>query len=78
MGKHVKVRFLGRDGVTALVTKDLEVGKVYSAYMPDADEKDKDGYPVLYGEYEYWLTDEVGDAIVVNGSNGFKLVEDIV
>lgn len=78
MGKQVKVKFLGRCGYSSCVTKDLTMGKVYDAYVPDAGEVDKDGFPVQYGQREYWIKDDVGDAIVVDGKYGFELVEEAV
>jgi hypothetical protein len=77
MGKNVQVKYTGEhtDSVSKRVCRDMTIGEVYTAYLPDVGEVDHHGLPVSLSD-ELWITaDDAGDTVVTELTDGFELVE---
>ncbi|WP_312227592.1 hypothetical protein [Pseudescherichia sp.] len=77
MGKKVKVKYVKQadEFPQANTCRDMTVGKVYDAYVPDDGEIDPYGYEVqLRGEL--WIdNDDVGEKAVCQFFDNFEIVE---
>ncbi|WNO29996.1 hypothetical protein [Enterobacter phage SDFMU_EhYP] len=75
MAKQVQVRYTGPAScaVGNEVCRDCSVGTVYSAYLPEAGEWDKDGLRVQYDDELWIIADDAGDGVVCRLADGFEL-----
>lgn len=76
MGKEVLVRFNANAGDWRLsIYRNITVGAVYPAYLPEEGDRDKAGVGVLYTD-ELWIhADDSGEGVVGQLSDGFEIVE---
>lgn len=73
MGKEVLVRCVVEPNHNAY--RDITVGAVYPAYLPEKGERDKEGFSVVYYD-ELWIhADDSGEGVVGQLSDGFEVVE---
>lgn len=76
MAKSVRVKFLGaKNRAARIVTRDMSVGKVYDAKLGEPGERDPDGLKVIYHDELWILSDDVGEHVVCQLSDGFKIVQ---
>lgn len=73
MAKQVQVRYEHNTG--SMECRDLTVGRVYNAELPEFGEVDKDGVEVMNNDELWIIEDDVGDGVVTRLSYGFVLVE---
>lgn len=75
-GKNVKVRYVKKsnDYRAVLVMRDMTVGNIYDAYLPEIGEIDHYGYEVKYDD-EVWIDrDDKGEKVVIQLSYGLQIV----
>lgn len=76
MAKQVQVRYTGPSSCALgnIVCRNCSVGTVYSAYLPEVGEQDKNGLLVQYDDELWIIADDDGDGVVCQLSDGFELV----
>lgn len=77
MGRKVKVKYVQKQNtvVARICLKDMTVGAVYDAYLPDEGELDKDLQPVLRKDEVWIFADDAGDEVVAHLGLGLEIVE---
>ena len=72
MAKKAVVKFNG--GNSAYYLKDLTIGSIYHAHLPEEGEFGNDGIAVRYEDEVWIVADDAEEEVICQISDGFEIV----